>query len=202
MAIKNIVFDLGNVLIPFNYQPMIDRLNDIEDGLGVKFRDFYKDNYRYHRDYEKGLLPDDAFLEIMMGATKHKIEKEEFCNLFSHIFTVNEDVVALLPLLKKNYHLYLLSNTSAIHQKYGWGQYPFIKTFEKLFLSHEMGAVKPEQEIYKIVMNFTGSLPEEHLFIDDVAEYAEGARSLGWEAIQFIGYDNLVEELLKRGIVW
>ncbi len=202
MAVKNIVFDLGNVLIPFDYQPMIEGLNSIEGGLGLRFSDFYKANYRHHRDYESGQLTDDEFLSIMMNATEHKIGKEEFCKLFSNIFTVNENVTALLPKLKTRYRVYLLSNTNAIHQKYGWAHYPFIREFEKLFLSYEMGAVKPEPEIYQAVSRYTHSLPEEHIFIDDVAEYAEGARAQGWDAIQFVGYGNLVEELSRRGIVW
>jgi len=56
------------------------------------------------------------------------------------------DVVALLPEIKKNYKLYLVSNTNSIHQKYGYQHYEFLKIFDKLFLSHEVGFVKPEKK--------------------------------------------------------
>ncbi len=202
MPIKYIVFDLGNVLIPFNYQLVINRLNEVEAGLGDRYYTFYKDNYNVHRDYERGALTDDQFIEIMLGAIDHKVDKETYCKLFSEIFTVNEDVAALLPELKKNYRIFLLSNTSAIHQRYGWAKYSFLTHFEKLFLSHEVGAVKPEPEMYLSVMRHTGGKPEEHIFIDDVAEYVQGAKNVGWDGIQFVGYENLTEELRKRGIVF
>jgi putative hydrolase of the HAD superfamily len=201
MAIKNIVFDLGNVLVPFNYQIVIDRLNRVEAGLGDYYQKFYSENYHFHRDYERGQLTDDEFVAIMLGAVNHKIDAETYCHMFSEIFTVNEDVAALLPVLKRKYRVFLLSNTSAIHQRYGWARYSFLQHFEKLFLSHEVGAVKPEAKMYQAVMDFTGDAPETHIFIDDVAEYAQGARAMGWDAIQFTGYSDLEAALTVRGIL-
>ena len=72
--------------------------------------------------------------------------------------------------------------------------------FEKKFLSHEVGAVKPEAKIYKAVQQYTGALPEEHLFIDDVNDYVQGAKNVGWDAVQYTDYDRLVADLKARGI--
>ena len=196
-----VVFDLGNVLIPFDYSKIVQHINDVIPGRGELFMDFYKKNYHIHRDYERGDISEKEFLDAMLGALDHKISAEQFCNFFSDIFTVNKDVVALLPELKKRYRLLLLSNTSAIHQKYGWAQYSFIQNFEKLFLSHEVNAVKPEPKIYKAVTDYTQLPANEHIFIDDVAEYAQGAKFQGWDAIQFTGYDTLVKGLEQRGII-
>jgi len=87
------------------------------------------------------------------------------------------------------------SNTNYIHRKFGWGSYPFVKHFEKLILSYEIGALKPEPAIYKAVEEYTKRPPEEHIFIDDVMEYAEAARNLGWDAIHFNSYEQTTEEL-------
>jgi glucose-1-phosphatase len=195
-----IVFDLGNVLIPFDYSKVIRYINELRPGLGERFMDFYKKNYHIHRKYERGDITDDAFIGIMLNALDNVITEEEFCRSFSEIFTVNEDVAALLPRLRKNYRLILLSNTSEIHRKYGWGHYGFLLNFEKLFLSHEVNAVKPEPKIYKAVTDYTQLPPEEHLFIDDVAEYGEGAKAQGWDAVQFTGYEALTAALRARGI--
>ena len=197
-----IVFDLGNVLIPFDYSKIISHINAIAPGRGELFMEFYKKNYHIHRDYERGDISDKEFIDAMLKALDNKITAEQFCNFFSDIFTVYEDVAALLPELKKNYRLLLLSNTSAIHQKYGWAQYSFLKNFEKLFLSHEVNAVKPEPKIYNAVTDYTKLPANEHLFIDDVAEYGEGAKAQGWDAIQFTGYDALIKELQKREIIF
>jgi len=197
---KVIVFDLGDVLIPFDYSIAVQRLNKIEKNLGNTFLKFLKENYELHRSFERGDLTKETFTSIMCNALENKIDEETFCKIYSEIFTVNENVVSLLPRLKKNYKLALLSNTNEIHTKYGWERYSFLQHFDKLILSHEVNAVKPEEKIYKTVEACTKLLPQEHLFIDDVLEYVNGAKKSGWDGIQFIGYENLVEELKNRGI--
>ena len=198
--ISVIVFDLGKVIIPFDYKNAIDKLELVEKDLGKKFFEFYQKNYETHRTFERGGLSEDEFISIMLTALEHKIDKETFINYYTDIFTLNEDVASLLPLLKKNYTLCLLSNTDSFHHKYGWYKYDFLKHFDKLFLSYQVKAVKPEEKIYRAVESFTNRPSSEHLFIDDIPEYAEVARSLGWEAIRFENYGQLVEELRKKNI--
>lgn len=196
-----IVFDLGNVLIPFNYDIAIEKLEKIEKNLGEKFIKYYKDNYEIHRKFERGDIPEDEFIRLMLSSVDNKIDEETFCNYYSKVFTVNEDVAALLPRLKEKYRLVLLSNTNSIHQRYGWCEYEFLQNFEKLILSHEVSAVKPEPEIYKAVENYTKEPPEEHIFIDDIKEYVEAAQSMGWDGIHFTGYQVLEKELKERNIL-
>ena len=199
--ISVVVFDLGNVLIPFNYDLFLNKLDKKEIGLGKKFAELYENNYEVHREFEKGKLSEDEYLKTVLKWADYTMTREEFCREFSRIFSVNKKVADLLPVLKENYSLVLLSNTNAIHKKYGWEKYDFLKYFDKLILSHEVGAVKPEEKIYKAVEDFTHKLPSEHIFIDDYGQYAEAAIKFGWNAIKFIGYDNLVSELEKRNII-
>ncbi len=196
-----IIFDLGNVLIPFNYSRAVEKLNNIQTGLGDTFLKNYYDHYHIHRSFEKGEMTEDDFISTMLGWIDHKIDSETFCRYYADIFIVNEDVVSLLPVLKKNYTLVLLSNTNSIHQRYGWQRYTFLRYFDKLILSHEVGSVKPEEKIYRAVEEFSKCPPSEHIFIDDIQKYAQAARNLGWDAIHFNNYNNLVEELYKRKII-
>ncbi|MFZ0454725.1 MAG: HAD family phosphatase [Ignavibacteriaceae bacterium] len=198
--ISVIVFDLGNVLLPFNYHIMLEKLDKIEKNLGQKFLKFYQDNYNIHRAFEKGELSEEEFINIMLESLDNKLDGETFCNYYSKIFTENREVTALLPGLKKNYMLVLLSNTNSIHKEYGWKDFYFIKYFDKLILSHEVKAYKPEEQIYKAVEDFTQKPPGEHIFIDDVQEYSDAAKKLGWDAIHFTDYDNLIMEFKQRGI--
>jgi len=196
-----IVFDLGNVLIPFDYNLMMNKLDAINPGLGKRFFDSYKNNYDVHRNFESGKLAHEKFIEQMLLWCENSIDEKIFCTYFSDIFTVNEDVASLLPKLKeKGYKLILLSNTNEIHREYGYKHYEFLNYFDKLFLSHQVGFVKPEPEIYKAVEEYTKAKPEEHIFIDDVLEYAEGAKSVGWDAIQFKNYEQLLNELKEKNI--
>lgn len=198
--IKAIVFDLGNVLIPFDYSIIINRLNEIEENLGKRFYNLYQLNYYLHREYEKSNISTDDFLNKMLEFCDNKVDVETFCKIYSEIFTINTKLTALLPILKQNYKLYLLSNTNFIHQKYGYGNYSFFEHFDKLFLSFEVKAIKPEPEIYNAVTNFSGLKPNEHLFIDDVLEYVEGAKNVGWNAIRFIDNDQLLTDLKNYNI--
>ncbi|MCL5267057.1 MAG: HAD family phosphatase [Bacteroidetes bacterium] len=195
-----IVFDLGNVLLPFDFNDVIQGFEEIEKGLGVKFAEFYRTNYEVHRKFERGEYSVDEFTEIMLGVLEQKVARKEFYRIYSGLFSVNEELVKLLPVLGKNYRLVVLSNTNALHRKYGWGSYEFLGNFEKLILSHEIGAVKPEEKIYRAVEAYTGVPPEEHLYTDDILEYAAAARSLGWDAVQFVGNEELIREFGKRGI--
>jgi len=195
-----IVFDLGNVLLPFNYNIMLEKLDKIEKNLGQKFLNFYQNNYNIHRAFEKGKLSEEEFINIMLDKLDYKLDRETFCNYYSKIFIENKDVTALLPEFKKNYLLVLLSNTNSIHKKYGWEDFDFIKYFDKLILSYEVRAYKPEEQIYKAVQDFTQKPSREHIFIDDVREYSDTAKKLGWDAIHFTSYKNLITEFKKRGI--
>lgn len=196
-----IVFDLGNVLIPFNYKIMSDRLNKVSSGLGEKFLAEYKNNYQIHRSFESGNMTEHQFIDKMLNILDHKIDSETFCRFFSEIFRVNQDAANLLPKLKKKYKLILLSNTNSIHKKYGWEKFDFLKHFDGLILSHKVGAVKPEEKIYRAVESVSGFPPAQHLFIDDVKEYSDAAIKYGWEAINFIGYENLIHEFHIRGVL-
>ena len=196
-----IVFDLGKVLIPFDYAPAIDKFNKIEDGLGNRFIEFYKSNYNFHRDFEKGKISESNFVTKMLEVVDHKIEAETFKRYYADIFSLNEDVVSLLPILKKDYKLFLLSNTDSIHQKYGWQKYEFLKYFDKLILSHEVRSVKPEEKIYRAVEEASGFPSVEHFYIDDIQEYVDAAIKLGWDAVQFANYQQLLKDLKERNIL-
>jgi len=196
-----IVFDLGNVLLPFNNKLIIERFNKVSQGLGDKFLNYYKENYFIHRNFERGDISEDEFINLMLNVLEKKVDKNEFINAYSKIFTVNEDVVSLIPELEKKYMLILLSNTDSIHRKYGWKNFPFLKYFDKFILSYEVHAVKPEGKIYRAAELYSKKPSNEHFFIDDILEYAEGAKKTGWDAVQFTGYDNLVKDLKDRKIL-
>lgn len=196
-----IVFDLGNVLIPFHHNLWVENFNKIEIGIGDKFYKKFLDNYNVHRDYESGKISDEEFISICLGWLDLKVTKGVFLKIFSEIFTFNHDVINLLPILKNKYKLVLLSNTSNIHKVYGWGEYPFIKYFDKLILSHEVESVKPQEKIFRSAEKFTNEESASHIFIDDILDYTNAAKSFGWDSIQFVGYENLVENLKSRGIL-
>lgn len=201
MKYSVIVFDLGNVLIPFDYTKPIEHFNNLKPGLGDRFAQLYKENYHIHRSFEKGELSRSQYLAQMIEWLEGRINGDEFCRIFSDIFTLNQDVIDLLPKLKEHYTLCLLSNTNEIHKEYGYQHHEFLNYFDKLFLSHEVRAIKPEEKIYRAVEKFTGKPSGEHLFIDDIQEYIDGAKACGWDGIQFNSYGELLTEFNARRIL-
>jgi putative hydrolase of the HAD superfamily len=196
-----IVFDLGNVLLPFSYEGTITSLNKKSPGLGDHFVNYYKKNREVLRDYERGDISEEEFLNNVLTGLDNKVTKEEFCNYFSKVFNVDEKMASLLPKLKEKYTLVLLSNTNSIHEEYGWKNYNFLNYFDKFVLSYQVHAVKPELKIYKDAEALTQKPPQEHIFIDDIAENVEGAKKAGWDAVLFTGYDKLVEDFKTRNIL-
>jgi glucose-1-phosphatase len=196
-----IVFDLGNVLINFDYNMAVKKFDKIEPGLGKKFLDHHKNNYHIHRAFEKGLITEKEFIKIALAGVGHKVDSDTFSKIYSNIFTPNNDVIALLPVLKKEFKLILLSNTDPLHKKYGWEKYEFLSYFDHLVLSFEAGSVKPEEKIYKTVEELSRVPSQEHLYVDDISEYNEAALKRGWDAIQFTNYRQLIEELKARRVL-
>lgn len=196
-----IVFDLGQVIVPFDYKYFVEKVNKHKSGIGETFLELYNQNYSIHRDFEKGLITEAVFISKMLEYLDGCIDGETFCKYWSDIFSVDEKVVSLLPELKKRFKLFLISNTNSIHKKYGFEHYEFLKLFDKLFLSHEVGFIKPEKEIYQAVEKVSGFPSEEHIFIDDILEYVNVAKNLDWDGIQFLGYDDLVKNLKARDIL-
>jgi putative hydrolase of the HAD superfamily len=196
-----IVFDLGQVLLRFDYRYFVEKVNRHKAGIGDKFLEVYENNYEVHRDFEKGLISEKYFISRMLEYLDHTIDEETFCKYWSDIFSFNNDVIALLFALKKKYKLYLISNTNSIHKRYGYQDYKFLKLFDALILSHEVKFIKPEKEIYLEVKKVSGFPSEEHIFVDDILEYVDAAKSLGWDGIQFVGYEDLVVNLKVREIL-
>jgi hypothetical protein len=92
--IKAVVFDLGMVLIPFNYDFALNRLNLIKPGSGEKVMEFVRENYHYFRAFEAGKLTTEEFIPMLMkaGEVEDLLSIDEFCFIYSEIFSINYDV--------------------------------------------------------------------------------------------------------------
>jgi putative hydrolase of the HAD superfamily len=200
-AITTIVFDLGNVLIPFDHSLWIKNYNSIEPGLGERYFERFVNHNQFNIDYESGRISDEEFISMHLDWLEKKVSKQKFIEIFSNIFSNTDNISRLLPKLKQNYKLYVLSNTSFLHQEYGWGNYDFLKYFDGMILSYEVGTYKPEDKIYREVEQISKEVPQNHIFIDDMAVNVKAAKNLGWDGIHFLGYKSLIEELKLRNIL-
>jgi putative hydrolase of the HAD superfamily len=124
-----------------------------------------------------------------------------FCQLWNSIFYPETLIPeSLLESIKARYRLLLLSNTNAIHFEMLREKYPILRHFDHYILSYQVGALKPEPEIYREAIRHAGCEPGECFYTDDIAPYVEGARREGIDAVQFTGVEPLRSEMRARGI--
>ena len=188
--IKNIVFDMGGVLLTLDHERAVNRFLEI----GV-------DNARdlldpYHQkgiflDLEEGKLSREEFYEaIRKNAGKNIPDKDIDYGWMGFITENPEYKLEMLEQLKEKYNLYLLSNTNPIIMSWtrssdfsakGKGIEEY---FHKLYLSYEIGVTKPDRAIFDYMISDSGLIPAETLFIDDGTANIEMGKLLGMNTYQ------------------
>jgi len=108
---------------------------------------------------------------------------------------------SLIAGLRGRHRLLVLSNTNPIHFSMLKGQYALFRHFDDFVLSYEVGALKPDAEIYREAIKRAGCRPEECFFTDDIAINVEAARNNGMDAVQFLSGAQIEEELRARGVL-
>ncbi len=198
--IRNIIFDLGGVILNINPQLTIDEFRN----LG--WNDFYEEknksvNMELFSELEQGNYTPEAFRDAVRSAIKLKLADHAIDRAWSAmILDIPVDRVRYLESLKKNYRIFLLSNTNEIHRikfhrnfEENFG-YSFYDLFERNFYSHEMGLRKPNPQIYLQALTEAALNPEETLFIDDMEANTEAAKSVGMQVLH-IHPGTLLEKL-------
>ncbi len=190
MNLKNIIFDLGVVILNVDYHLTATAFRNL--GL-LNFDEHYskaKQDHFFDR-FETGHLSDDEFRETMQkhlpaGTTGQQIDDAWNAMLL----TVPEETFELLETIGKQKRIFLLSNTNRIHIKaftkiidrqYGFKR--FENLFEKVYYSCNIGLRKPDPEIFDLVIKENQLDFAETLFIDDSPQHVEGARKYGLTAL-------------------
>jgi len=187
--IKNIIFDLGGVILDVDYNRAVEAFRDtgIED-----FDSLYsqkKQDLLFDR-FEKGEISAGDFRNVIREM-KSSLTDEQIDKAWnSLILETPPERMDFIRELSSQYNLYLLSNTNEIHikaftsyydDKYGKGT--FRSLFKKVYLSSELGMRKPDRIIFDLVVNENNLDKNETLFIDDSQQHITGAESAGLKAL-------------------
>ena len=194
-ALKNLIFDLGDVIIPIDLTAPIRNFAMLANLLEDEVRAIWQ-QHDFINHYETGLIDDDAFREHV-----RRVLKRETGALGSWadevIDTAWNTVLLDLPVerierineLKPNYRLFLLSNTSPIHIRQvnnvlvQVDQPTLEQLFERVFYSYEVRMAKPSPDIYRHVLTEAGLVAEETAFFDDNVANIRAAAGLGIQAV-------------------
>lgn len=184
-AIKNILFDLGGVLYHIDYELTIKAF----EKLGIKnFHEHFsqqQQNNLFDR-LETGKISDEDFIKEMKVLLPHCTRKEIIDAWNALLIGLPHENIQLLKDLSKQYRLFLLSNTNSIHinriNKLLYKDYnlkSLDSLFDKVYLSHQIGMRKPNNETFEWVLRDAGILAQETLFIEDSIQHIESANKVG-----------------------
>lgn len=187
--IKNIIFDLGGVLLNIDYNAPVREFQR----LGIAdFQNLYSQAQQSNLfdDFETGKISNQAFREGIRNFSGRNLSDQEIDKAWNSILLdLPVERIELLQKLKKDYRLFMLSNTNAIHISCFeadlikvYGMNVFEEIFEKVHYSSQLGMRKPHQETFEKVLSLHGLLPAETLFIDDSQQHVNGAKAAGINA--------------------
>ena len=200
--IKTIIFDMGKVIIPFDFQRGYDRMAPLCGYDAMQIPERLRSCDLVTR-FEEGKLDPQTFVKELSSILELKTTYEEFCGIWSSIFLPDTLIQEeFLLALRERYRLLLLSNTNAIHYDMVRKAYPLLGHFHHHILSYKVGALKPSPAIYSEALKHSQSEPSECFFTDDIPAYVEGARRAGIDAVQFENQAQIERELRARGVEW
>ena len=188
--IKNIVFDLGGVILTLDRSESVRRFEQ----AGLEQAEELLDPYHQKGiflDLEEGRLTSEEFYDAVREiAGKYISDKEIDHGWLGFIADTPIYKLEMLEELRKSYKLYLLSNTNPVIMS--WAMSPAFSPkgksldqyFDKLYLSYQIGTTKPHREIYEHLLKDSGINPAETLFIDDGAANIEAGKDLGMRVFQ------------------
>ena len=200
--IRNIVFDMGNVLILFDPERFMD-VEGIEDPEDRKLilRELFQSTEWAQMDL--GVLTEESAAPIILE--RIPVRLAEPVNHLLHCWWKGRACIPGMEELDKTlkdsgYRIFLLSNASVSQHRY-WPHFPVSRYFDGKLISCDYGIVKPNPEIYRIFIQQFGLEPSECLFIDDLPANVAAAVQCGWTGIVFHGdAEELKKKLTINGI--
>jgi len=185
-GIKNIIFDLGGVILNLSVQSTVDAFARLASISVKEIHDRLMQAPQFH-DYEKGLLTDGEFRDLIRSALKLNATDAEIDRCWNAmLLDIPKSRLQLLEKLRKDYSLLLLSNTNEIHLtrftdivRESSGMSSLDSYFDVAYYSHRMKMRKPDREIFEYVLNRHALIPSETLFLDDNVGNLEGAQLTG-----------------------
>ena len=197
MQYKNIIFDLGNVLVKLNPEGCIGAFKAIGMGELVDSNP-QSEGMKLMSKLGVGMITTEEFCEAARKLTETDVTNEEIIAAANKMLVEipDEKKERLLQLKKAGYRLFLLSNTIDVHWDYcvehlfSYQNYGVEDYFEHCFLSQRMHLAKPNARIYEEVIRQANIHPDETLFIDDLKENCEAAEKLGIHTFQNVKFDD------------
>lgn len=196
--IKNIIFDLGNVLISFLPSEYLRKKNYPENIRTTILRDIFHSEEWIKLD-NGDITTNEAIDSIAM---KSSLTKEEIALVFNFRLDIMfplDNNVRLLPALKKQgFSVYYLSNFHLDTFEQVKSDYYFFRYFDAGIISAEVKLSKPDTRIYNLLLDSFSLKPGECFFIDDTEDNVTAAKSVGMKGFATFGSENISAAVEKQ----
>lgn len=198
--ITTIIFDIGNVLVDFNWKEYLASFGfskEVEEKLAKATM-----LSREWDEFDRGAL---ELEDIIQGFVKNDstVEKEirMICENVHDMLGRRDYAIPWIKQLKeKGYGVYYLSNFSRKAEVECAHTLDFLPFMDGGILSYQENVIKPEPEIYQLLIDRYELIPEQCVFMDDKPENCEGAEKAGMHAIVFTTKEEAEKELFKLGV--
>ncbi|MBT8041627.1 MAG: HAD family phosphatase [Kiritimatiellales bacterium] len=199
---KYFLFDIGNVLVDFDFNVLCQTIADAAGRPEAVFTDH---DIEIHNANEQGLISDAEWVDHLNASMGISWSVADLTATWSRIFTINEAGRGMfLDAAASGVPVYTLSNIAKHHVdaiENNWAG--FFNGADGLFLSYQIGVRKPHPDIYRHALNELNASGEECFFIDDRSENVESALELGFHAHQFIPENHAaIREAAKAFFGW
>jgi putative hydrolase of the HAD superfamily len=202
--IRNIIFDLGGVIVNIDPQLTAREFADLSNSDPVDIMELHK-SANFFTAYEKGLITDDIFRLEVRNFLKKDIPDSKIDKAWGALLLdIPPQKIEMISIARKKFRTFLLSNTNNIHRKKFCGTFRDLTGkdiedyFDKVYYSYRMGKRKPDEDIFLQVLRENNLLPGETLLIDDSLPNIETARKLGLKALHVERNQERIE-LLTNG---
>ena len=200
--IEAVVLDFGGVMARV-YRP--ERFRDLEEQLGLESGSLPEILWRSPewRQTEVGKISDEEYWQRIaprLGLQSSKAVRELRHEVYGNL-SADARMVALVRGLRRRYRTGLLSNASAREPDRLVERYGLDGLFDVIVLSAAVGLVKPDPEIYSLVLERLGTAAEATVFVDDYQPNVAAAVAMGLQGIHFSGYEALLTALQNLGVI-
>ena len=179
--INNIIFDIGGVILHWDINEMINYFVSDEEDKKFIYNKIFDTEEWVGGLLDKGSISQYDFIKIIQEKTDHKKDNlvETFILNYYKMYHVKDDVIDIMKLLKeRGYKVYVLSNINDYTEE-KINAKNFLDIIDGYVLSYQVHEIKPDEHIYKILIDKYNLNPKESLFIDDVLENIIAANKLG-----------------------
>ncbi len=204
VAIKNIIFDYGKVIINLDFD--LTRIAFEKEGVN-NFNSMFTEfsHQPFFHLFDCGLISEEEFRMHLRTATGLNLTDSIIDSCWNAmLLDIPETRMKYVEGLQTSYNTFLLSNTNSIHLKFissylqkEFGISDISEKFKKTYYSCQVGMRKPDEKIFQLVMEENNLLPEETLFIDDSAVNIETADKLGMQVILLME-NEIVEDKINE----